>query len=72
MGKIFECTVTYGRTVNIGNFESLRIDVSAGMKISPGEDHQEVLEACKRKVKNEAEKFISSELRTINKAKDYF
>lgn len=39
---IREITVSVGRTVNLGNFESLRCDVSATATIAEGDEADEV------------------------------
>ena len=36
--KITELTVSAGRTVNLGNFESLRVDVSARATVDENDD----------------------------------
>jgi hypothetical protein len=36
--KIRQMTLTAGRTFNLGNFESLRVDASATVDIEEGED----------------------------------
>lgn len=36
--KIRQMTLTAGRTFNLGNFESLRVDASATVDIEDGED----------------------------------
>jgi hypothetical protein len=42
-GKIVQ--VSYGMTVNIGNFENVRFDLTA--QVAPDEDWREVLEALR-------------------------
>jgi len=37
--------VTYGRTINVGDYETVRIDLSAD--VSEGQTYQEVLDALK-------------------------
>lgn len=36
--KVREITVAVGRTVNLGNYESARVDVSVTVEVPPGED----------------------------------
>lgn len=38
-------TVTYGRTINIGGFETVRIELSA--QVDPGGEYEPVLDALK-------------------------
>ena len=40
--EVKEVTVSYGLTVNTGNFNSERIDVGATVSLSPGEDENQV------------------------------
>ena len=43
--KIKITKVSYGRTINMGNYESVRIDLTADVPL--GEDHQDVIEELK-------------------------
>lgn len=38
-------SITYGRTINVGNYESVRIDLTA--RVDAGEDWHEVLKDLK-------------------------
>ena len=38
--------VSYSRTINVGNFENVRIDYRA--KVKPGQTHDQVMAALKR------------------------
>lgn len=41
-----------GYTVNMGNFESTRVDVGIVKRVSDGEDHKVVLEECAKFVED--------------------
>jgi hypothetical protein len=43
-------SVSYGLTVNIGNFQSVHFDLTA--KVAPDEDWRDVLESLRRKSNN--------------------
>ncbi len=46
--------VNYGKTINLGNFESLRIDVGVESDIKPGESKEKVVDKlisfCENKI----------------------
>lgn len=42
MGRIKEVTVSMGRTYNMGDYESFRIDGALRVEVEPGEDPLEV------------------------------
>jgi len=46
--KIQITQVNYGRTINMGNYESVRLDLTA--KVNQGEDYKEVLEELKGEI----------------------
>ena len=48
---ITEITVGYGKTKNLGNFESLRIDVSLSAKIQEGDDFAAIKKALQVELK---------------------
>lgn len=39
--------ISYGMTVNVGNYETIRFDLTA--RVSPDEDWRDVLESLRRK-----------------------
>lgn len=47
-------SVTFGRTINVGNFENVRIEYRADVK--PGQDAGEVMKALKRIANAEEER----------------
>ena len=46
--KIQITQVNYGRTINMGNYESVRLDLTA--KVNQGEDYKQVLEELKGEI----------------------
>lgn len=56
--RIKEVSVSYGRTKNLGNYESLRIDVQLTAEIEPGEPSQELIEDLQAMVKKKAEEML--------------
>lgn len=44
MSQVKEISVSYGLTVNTGNYESERVDVGATITLSPGESEDQVVE----------------------------
>ena len=51
-----EITLSLGRTINVGNFESLRVDVSFSARLDQGEDvdkaYDELREEVREKLKD--------------------
>ncbi len=48
--------VSYGRTINVGNFENVRIDYRA--KVKPGQTHDQVMAALKRICRDEENRVL--------------
>lgn len=61
--QITEVTVGYGRTINLENFNSMRIDCTLTATIESGQDHQEAAEylrsECRRQCQLEAERLAN-------------
>lgn len=57
MPMITEIKAAYGKTINLGNYESARLDVELSAKLMPGESSQEAIEdlqaMAKKKVSDE-------------------
>jgi len=53
--KLRSINVAYGKTVNLGNFESARIDLGISLDLNEKEDHEEMIDSVfiflKEKVK---------------------
>lgn len=60
MPKIIEIKVNYGRTVNMGNYESMRIDVEFAATVEPDEDIENATEELRRKAKLEVNRMIQN------------
>lgn len=70
MAQIIEVRVNYGRTINLGNYESSRIDVELSAKILDGENSQEAIEDLRQMCRLKVQQFIDLEQKT--RAKEYF
>ena len=70
MAQIIEVKVNYGRTINLGNYESSRIDVELSAKILDGENSQETIEDLRQMCKLKVQQFIDLEQKT--RAEEYF
>ena len=69
MAQIIEVKVNYGRTINLGNYESSRIDVELSAKILDGENSQETIEDLRQMCKLKVQQFIDLEQKT--RAEEY-
>lgn len=49
--------VSYGHTVNIGNYETVRFDLTA--QVAPDENWRDVLESLRRKARNVKQRILS-------------
>jgi hypothetical protein len=62
-------TITYQRVINLGNYESKRLEMTAD--ISEGEDSEYeasvLMEMVERKVREEAQKFVEAEITALKK-----
>lgn len=58
MAQITEIKVNYGRTANMGNFESVRVDVELSAKLSEQDDYQAVTNELYEIAKSKVKKFI--------------
>jgi hypothetical protein len=68
--KITEITKTYGRTVNIGKFNSLRFETTASGELEPGEDVGLAGAELYGRVKAETEADITAKLDEIKEGRD--
>lgn len=69
MGKINNIKFNYGRTVNLGNYESLRIDVELSSTVNETDNVESIFETLRQQAKLMVKKTIS--LDTNQKADDY-
>lgn len=59
--KVTTITVNYGETINMGNYESLRIDYAATRTICDKEDPVMMMHKLRRRLKLEVSKAIKEE-----------
>ena len=72
MATITRVTATVGRTVNLGNFNSLRLDVSYEAELAPEEEgkHREVTRGLYRAACEELERQALATLAAIEAQRD--
>jgi hypothetical protein len=58
--KIRSVKVNYGRTINMGNFESMRIDVEFAADIAENESPKEVAEQLRSMAKLEVNRMVTN------------
>lgn len=58
--RVKEVGIVYGETKNLGNFESLRIDVQLKVDVEPGEPSQELLNDLYLMARKKADEFIDA------------
>lgn len=56
--KIDKVKVAYGRTVNLGNFESMRVDVEFSATVEAGETPENVCEKLETLCKSEVKRIV--------------
>lgn len=54
-----ELTFTMGRTINAGNYESVRVDVSGSVRLAEGEDKDAAMASMQTWVKEQLTKAIT-------------
>lgn len=63
-------SVSYGRTVNLGNFNSLRFEASVEVELEEGEKAINAIHLAKKLVKAEVETAITADLVAIQDKRD--
>lgn len=58
MAQLREIKVNYGRTKNLGNYESERVDVELAATLLPGEDSQQAVEDLYHMAKKKVNEYI--------------
>ncbi len=53
MGHVTKIAITRGRTINMGNYESERVDVTMEVALGEGEDYQAPLDELANQVTEE-------------------
>lgn len=64
--KIDTVKINYGRTINMGNYESTRLDVELSATLAPGEDAGKVADELRAQAKLQINKWITYELNGRN------
>lgn len=60
--KITETTLSLGRTVNLGNYESLRADLSIKVSLEDGESFEDALPEMKAVLSKNLELVLSNDV----------
>ena len=60
--EITTVRVSYGRTVNMGNYESLRLEYQAEANLSPGENAEDVIQHLRKNLRADIETGIGKEM----------
>lgn len=68
--RITKITKSYGRTVNVGDFNGLRFENTIEATLEPGEDAGRAGEALYERVKSETENDILTKLNEIQQSRD--
>jgi len=63
-------SVSYGRTVNLQNFNSLRFDVTIELEMEEGDQAKTAIEKATHRVKQEVESAILASLNDISEQRD--
>ena len=69
--KYKKATINIGRTVNLGNFESIRLDLAIEAEVSSSSDIQELETTVSKNLEDMIGRELAS-LRTNSKAKEDF
>ena len=70
--KLETVKLNLGRTINLGNFESLRIDIELGATLGENENLADVMENMRQHCKLEMAKIIKIETKKRNDSEDYY
>ena len=63
--KITKVKVNYGRTVNMGNFESLRLDFGVEVEPEDKEEIHELFKALRKALRDKMNKAIKDEINSM-------
>ena len=72
MGKIVEVTVNFGYTKNMGNFESMRVDVEFRSKVGENENPLAVTAELEQSAKAEVRRIITGKIEKQDELEDYY
>jgi hypothetical protein len=69
--KLTELKISIGKTINLGNYESLRLDVEMAAKIDLNDDLESCAESLRRDAKLQLNRMIKIETEK-RKMEDYY
>ena len=72
MGKIVEVTVNFGYTKNMGNFESMRVDVDFKSKVGENENPLAVTAELEQMAKAEVRRIITGKIEKQDDLEDFY
>lgn len=72
MGKIVEVTVNFGYTKNMGNFESMRVDVEFRSKVGENENPLAVTAELEQMAKDEVRRIITGKIEKKDDIEDFY
>jgi hypothetical protein len=67
MAKMREVSVSVGRTINMGNYESLRVERSGAATLESGDDRDEVVSDISDWLKTQVRHLVSEHSRDMKK-----
>lgn len=70
--KLETVKLNLGRTINLGNYESLRIDIELGATLDENENLADVVANMRQHAKLEIAKIIKIETKKRNDSEDYY
>lgn len=72
MGKITEVKLNFGYTRNMGNYESMRVDVEFKSEVGENENPLNVTSELERMAKAEVRRIIAANTEKRNDVEDYY
>lgn len=70
--KIKQVKISFGFTKNMGNFESMRVDVAFAADLGQGDDARQVVADLEALAKAEVKRIITSKIEKRNDVKDFY
>lgn len=68
--KMREVSVAVGRTINMGNYESLRVEVSGAATLEEGDEKSEVIESISDWLRAQVRRLVTEHSRDARRATD--
>lgn len=65
MAKAHKVSLSIGRTINLGNYESLRMEVSAEANVGPDVDATFVLDSLEKSIKADLDRRIKRNVKAL-------